>query len=915
MTTRWNRRFVWGFQFFLASLGWAQQYTISTVAGNGRAAFQGAGGPGTSAALVQPSKVAADSSGNVFVSDAYFHQVFRVSTSGTITVYAGSGQPGFSGDNGLAVAAQLNTPGSLAVDAAGNLYISDILNGRIRMVAPSGVITTFASITAAGIALDASGNMYVSSGNVVGRVNSSGTLTTIAGTGKPGYSGDNGPATAAQLSGPMGLRVDTSGNIFVADTQNQRIRKITPQGTITTVAGNGQAGSTGDGGPAISASLSLPQDVAIDPNRNLIIADSSNFRIRMVNSAGVISTIAGGGTSFQDGPAGDAFLIEPNGIAVDPGGNVIIGLLYGRQVRRLSQGAITTIAGTSPSTSAAEGVAATSAALLSPFGVVTDNAGNVYVTDNSDNRIRRISATGLITTFAGNGVWGDTGNGGLANAAEIATPRAAAFDPSGNLYLTTGYGFRVRRIATDGTITDVAGSINGSNGGNAQSTQLLSPAGLAAGASGSFYIADTLNNRIRRVDSSGGITTIAGTGTPGYSGDNGPATAAQLFQPHQLALDSAGNLYVADTNNNVIRKISTAGAITTAAGTGVSGGVGDGGPATAAQLTTPTGIAVDAGGNLYIGTAARIRRVNASTGIIQTIAGTGAYGFSGDGGMATSAAINTPETLNFDSSGNLYFVDQGNVRVRKLTPVSTSAAPVIALAANAFGDAPLIAPNTWVEIKGLNLAPSGDSRIWGGPDFANNQLPQQLDGVSVMVNGKAAFVYYISPTQVNILTPPDAMSGPVQVQLVNNGVASNAFVVQAAAQSLSFFDFVSSAGLQYVYGRHADGSLIGPATLYPGLTTPAKPGEAIFVAGTGFGPTDVPIVSGSLSQSGMLPQPWPVVTVGGIPTEVVFAGLAAVGTYQFNFQIPPNAPDGDLLLTAAYNGLTIQPQLLITVQH
>ena len=901
----------------LVTLAYGQQYTISTVAGSGRATFAGAGRPATSAQLVQPQNVAADSSGNVYVSDQYFHQVFRISSSGLITVYAGSGQPGFSGDNGLAVAAQLNNPASLAVDAAGNLYISDFGNGRIRKVTPAGVITTFASVAALGIALDASGNMYVSTGNTIARLSSNGTLTTLAGTGKPGYSGDNGPAASAQLSGPTGLRVDASGNIYVADTQNQRIRKISPQGNIVTVAGNGQAGFSGDGGPATSASLTLPGDVAIDATGNIIVADSANFRIRSVSaSGGIITTIAGGGTSFQDGPAANAFLIEPNGIGFDPNGNLIIALFYGRQVRRLTQNSIATIAGTSPSSSAAENVAATSAALLSPFGVVTDNSGNVYVTDTSDNRIRKISATGLITTFAGNGIWGDTGNGGLATAAEIATPRAVAFDPSGNLYLTTGFGYRIRRIATNGTIDDVAGNINGSSGGTALTTALLYPLGLATNATGSYYIADTLNNRIRRVDASGSVVNIAGTGIPGYSGDGGPATSAQLFQPHQLALDSAGNLYVADTLNNVVRKITTAGTISTVAGTGTAGGTGDGGPATVAQLASPTGVAVDASGNLYIGTAARIRRVDAATGIISTIAGTGTAGFSGDGGIAAAATLNGAESLNFDNSGNLYFVDADNLRVRKLTPVSTtSAAPLIALVANAFGEATLIAPNTWVEIKGLNLGPAGDSRIWGDSDFANNQLPQQLDGVSVMVNGKAAYVYYISPTQINILTPPDAMSGPVQIQLVNNGVASNLFVVQAAAQSLSFFDFVSSAGLLYVYGRHADGGIIGPASLYPGLTTPAKPGETIFVAGTGFGNTDVPIVSGALTQSGMLPQPWPVVAVGGIPAQVTFAGLAAVGTYQFNFQIPPNAPDGDLLLTATYNGLSIEPRLLITIQH
>ena len=225
------------------------------------------------------------------------------------------------------------------------------------------------------------------------------------------------------------------------------------------------------------------------------------------------------------------------------------------------------------------------------------------------------------------------------------------------------------------------------------SAQLLYPLGVAADALGGILIADTLNNRIRHVDPLGVITTIAGTGMPGYSGDNGPAMAAPLFQPHQLALDNKGNLYVADTNNNVIRKITPLGTITTVAGNGVLGGTGDGGAATAAELVSPTGIAVDAGGNLYIATIAKIRRVAAATGIITTIAGTGTVGFSGDGGLATAAEMNTPQTLNFDSSGNLYFVDEGNLRVRKLTPVVTSSTtPVIGLVANAFGGSSVLAP-------------------------------------------------------------------------------------------------------------------------------------------------------------------------------------------------------------------------------
>ncbi len=250
---------------------------------------------------------------------------------------------------------------------------------------------------------------------------------------------------------------------------------------------------------------------------------------------------------------------------------------------------------------------------------------------------------------------------------------------------------------------------------------------------------------------------------------------------------------------------------------------------------------------------------------------------------------------------------------------ATGPAPSISLVANAFGEAALIAPNTWVEIKGTNLAPPGDSRSWLDADFVNNQLPTQLDGVSATVNGKAAYVYYISPTQVNILTPPDPISGPVQVCLAVGGATSNIAMVQAQPQSLSLFEFVSSTGKHYVYGRHAsDNTLIGPPGLFPtapALTTPVKPGETIYVAGNGFGTTDTKVIRGAMNQSGSLAKPWPAVQIGGIPADLSFAGLVGVGTYAFFFTVPQNVPDGDLALTVTYNGLSIQPNLFITVQH
>jgi uncharacterized protein (TIGR03437 family) len=237
--------------------------------------------------------------------------------------------------------------------------------------------------------------------------------------------------------------------------------------------------------------------------------------------------------------------------------------------------------------------------------------------------------------------------------------------------------------------------------------------------------------------------------------------------------------------------------------------------------------------------------------------------------------------------------------------------PTISYVANAEGESPAIAPNTWVEIKGANLAPAGDSRIWRDADFSGSQMPTQLDHVGVMVNGKSAYIYYISPSQIDILTPPDAMSGPVQVVVNNNGAASGGFTAQSQAASPSWFVF---NGGPYVAAVHASGGLIGPASLYPGSTTPAKPGEIILLYANGFGSTNTPVVSGSLNQGGAL-SPLPAVTIGGKTATVQFAGLVGPGQFQFNVVVPPNTPDGDQPVSAAFNGLNTQPGTLLTVQH
>jgi len=322
---------------------------------------------------------------------------------------------------------------------------------------------------------------------------------------------------------------------------------------------------------------------------------------------------------------------------------------------------------------------------------------------------------------------------------------------------------------------------------------------------------------------------------------------------------------------------------------------------------------------LYMENNSNLYTVNTTTGAATQVGTTDSngyltsvllleYGTYYDGAGSVFATINptngqiTPHSSIFGGPGSV---------VGLAPDPLTTAAPAVTLVANAEGGVATIAPNSWVEIKGSNLGPAGDTRIWQNPDFVNNQLPTSLDGVSVTVNGQPAYVYYISPTQLNILTPPNAISGSVPVQVSENGVIGANFMVQAQAESPSFFVF---GGGPYIAATHANGSYLGPTSLYPGLTTPAQPGETIVMYANGFGSTSTPVVSGSETQSGTL-SPMPVITIGGVAATVTFAGLVAPGEFQFNVVVPPSLANGDQPVTATDNGLTTQAGTLITVQQ
>jgi uncharacterized protein YjiK len=652
-------------------------------------------GTGTAALFSRPIGLTVDSGGNLYVADTANSAIRKITAAGVVTTMVGAAGVGGSTD-GTGTAGLFYYPQGITADNAGNLYVADTGNETIRMVTSAGVVTTLAGTVGikgqldgtgsaaqfnfpSGLSVDGSGNLYVADAgnNTIRKVSSggaayttfSGVVTTFAGSvGNAGYA--NGTGSAAQFNNPAGLTMDSSGNIYVADSSNNTIRKVTPAGVVTTVAGSPTDSSNPSrNGQIILARFNAPTGVAVDSSNNIYVADAGNSEIRLITSAGIVSTLAGsaGIRGLTDGTGSSAYFNMPEGLALDSAGNIHVADTYNNSVRKVtSAGVVTTLAGLTGNRGSTDG-ANSDAQFNAPMGTAVDGSGNVYVADTNNSTIRKIAASGVVTTLAGAatdiGSTDGTGTGALFNRME-----GAAADSAGNVYVADSGNNTIRMITPTGVVSTLAGmaGTTGSTDGTGTAARFIFPTGVIVDNSGSVYVADAVNNTIRKITSGGVVTTLAGSA--GVTGStDGTGTAALFSLPSDVAVDGSGNVYVADTDNDTIRKITSAGVVTTLAGGAGSKGHIDG-AGTAARFYAPYGLSADTAGNVYVADTGNdtIRKIT-SAGVVTTLAGSPS-GIGYADGTGTAARFYLPYRLALDSAGNLYVADSGNNIIRKVTP-------------------------------------------------------------------------------------------------------------------------------------------------------------------------------------------------------------------------------------------------------
>ncbi len=584
------------------------------------------------------------------------------------------------------------------------------------------------------------------------------------------------------------------------------------------------------------------------------------------------------------------------------------------------QAVINTVAGNGTLVFSGDGGPATKAGIGIPPDMATDAAGNLYIVDRNNNRIRKVDASGTISTFAGNGTSGFSGDGGPATSAALFLPIAIAVDSAGNVYIADAgsNGLRMVNAKTGsiGQVPIISSSLS----------RIASPGGMTVDPAGNVYISDLNGSAIYKLDKSGVLTTVAG-GAFGFSGDGGPATKAALYFPAGVAVDSAGNIYFADKGNNRVRKVDTKGIITTFAGTGTAGYSGDDGPATSAKLgmgltLAYQGVAVDSAGNVYIADSQnnRIRMVNPA-GIISTFAGngtpfaTGSLG-NGDGGPPASASVTTPYGVRVDNAGNVFIADTGHNLIRKVTGAAPAGGSAPTIAANGVVNGatfqPGVVANSWVTIQGAGLAAKTDD--WSN-SIVNGALPTSLDGVSVSMGGKPAYIYYISPGQLNVLAP-DVPAGPITVTVTTPAGTSAAFATTASAYGPGFFSWPNN---QVVATRTDYSYAVKPGTFAGVTTVAAKPGDVIVLWATGFGSTSPPAPAGVAvpGDKTYATSALPAITINNTTATVYGAALApgSAGLYQIAIQVPASLADGDWPIQALIGGVLSPAGTILSVHH
>ncbi|MDG0814571.1 NHL domain-containing protein [Cohnella rhizosphaerae] len=610
-----------------------------------------------------------------------------------VKIVAGSGG---AGKNGVLKSEIAIVPRAVAINSQ-YVFISDQENHVIRRIDKSTDLQTVVAGTGfpgysgdggpgdaaqlnrpSDIALDSSGNLYiVDLGNsVVRKLSVDGIITTVAGNGQHGYEGEGKVATLTMLS-PTGIALDAQDNLYIAENSNYRVRKVNSQGLIHTVAGMGSTGPTANGGQATATRLLEPNDVAVDHSGNLYISETYNWSVRKVDTTGVINVYAGSGAFGHSGDGGQATLAKmgvPSNLTIDASGNLYITTLS-KVIRKVDGGTkvISTVAGVHNSGGyTADGEDAETALISNPGSVAVDG-DKVYFTEGMDNYlVRVIEADGKLGTYAGNGTSRYSGDGNEALNAQLQAPSNIAYDSRGNLYISDGENNRIRKVDTTGFISTIAGTgISGffGDGGPADQAELSSPNGIAVDLNDNLYIVDSGNARIRKVDQGGLITTISGNGEFGFSGDGGPSIEAKIASPSAIAIDSAGNVFFVDSYNNRIRKVDTEGVITTFAGNGSYQEGADETEAKSGGIGSVNSLAVDEAGNLYFSTWEKVRKIGMD-GKFHAFAG-GGGGDAGDGGPATAATLISPQGIAVDSSGNVYIAERENHVIRKVDSVGT----------------------------------------------------------------------------------------------------------------------------------------------------------------------------------------------------------------------------------------------------